>query len=99
MLAVLLFFVLSFLALVDSNCSRFQEWWSPDAITYDFNMQIAIHFVRQAQSLNQRCTRGFLLLQGLTIGRLPTFTDLGKSFGRPAVIEDNLVYQMAKKGK
>ncbi|XP_060169924.1 uncharacterized protein LOC132600639 [Lycium barbarum] len=38
-------------------------------------------------------------LKGLTTGGLPTFIDVGNSFGAPAIIEDNLIYQMAKNGK
>ncbi|KAK4723921.1 hypothetical protein R3W88_026700 [Solanum pinnatisectum] len=38
-------------------------------------------------------------LKRLTTGGLPTFIDVGNSFGAPAIIEDNLIYQMAKNGK
>ncbi|XP_016459814.2 uncharacterized protein LOC107783358 isoform X2 [Nicotiana tabacum] len=38
-------------------------------------------------------------LKGLTTGGLPTFVDVGNSFGAPAIVEDNLIYQMAKNGK
>uniref|UniRef100_A0A1D1YWQ8 GPI ethanolamine phosphate transferase 3 n=1 Tax=Anthurium amnicola TaxID=1678845 RepID=A0A1D1YWQ8_9ARAE len=38
-------------------------------------------------------------LKGLTTGGLPTFIDVGNSFGAPAIIEDNLIYQLAKNGK
>ncbi|KAH0720084.1 hypothetical protein KY284_005114 [Solanum tuberosum] len=38
-------------------------------------------------------------LKGLTTGGLPTFIDVGNSFGAPAIIENNLIYQMAKNGK
>lgn len=32
--------------------------------------------------------------QGLTTGGLPTFIDVGNSFGAPAIIEDNLIHQV-----
>lgn len=35
-----------------------------------------------------------LWLQGLTIGGLPTFVDIGNSFGTPALAEDNLINQV-----
>lgn len=35
-----------------------------------------------------------LELQGLTTGGLPTFVDIGDSFGAPAIVEDNLIYQV-----
>ncbi|XP_020257376.1 GPI ethanolamine phosphate transferase 3 isoform X2 [Asparagus officinalis] len=38
-------------------------------------------------------------LKGLTTGGLPTFIDIGNSFGAPAIIEDNLLYQLSKNGK
>ncbi|KMZ74946.1 hypothetical protein ZOSMA_120G00380 [Zostera marina] len=38
-------------------------------------------------------------LKGLTTGGLPTFIDIGNSFGAPAIVEDNLIYQLAKNGK
>ncbi|XP_078435791.1 alkaline-phosphatase-like family protein isoform X2 [Wolffia australiana] len=38
-------------------------------------------------------------LKGLTTGGLPTFIDVGNSFGAPAIVEDNLLYQLAKNGK
>ncbi|XP_072967015.1 GPI ethanolamine phosphate transferase 3 [Typha angustifolia] len=38
-------------------------------------------------------------LKGLTTGGLPTFIDVGNSFGAPAIVEDNLIYQLAKNGK
>ncbi|KAL5973435.1 hypothetical protein ACLOJK_030085 [Asimina triloba] len=38
-------------------------------------------------------------LKGLTTGGLPTFIDVGNSFGAPAIIEDNLILQLAKNGK
>ncbi|XP_027164375.1 GPI ethanolamine phosphate transferase 3-like isoform X2 [Coffea eugenioides] len=38
-------------------------------------------------------------LKGLTTGGLPTFIDVGNSFGAPAIIEDNLIYQLAQNGK
>lgn len=38
-------------------------------------------------------------LKGLTTGGLPTFIDVGNSFGAPAIIEDNLLYQLARNGK
>ncbi|CAA6668859.1 unnamed protein product [Spirodela intermedia] len=38
-------------------------------------------------------------LKGLTTGGLPTFIDVGNSFGAPAINEDNLLYQLAKNGK
>lgn len=33
-------------------------------------------------------------LQGLTTGGLPTFVDIGHSFGAPAIVEDNLISQV-----
>ncbi|XP_052188828.1 uncharacterized protein LOC127799126 [Diospyros lotus] len=38
-------------------------------------------------------------LKGLTTGGLPTFIDVGNSFGAPAIIEDNLIYQLVQNGK
>ncbi|XP_047334184.1 GPI ethanolamine phosphate transferase 3 [Impatiens glandulifera] len=38
-------------------------------------------------------------LKGLTTGGLPTFIDVGNSFGAPAIVEDNLIYQLAQNGK
>ncbi|KAM2541672.1 hypothetical protein TB2_021209 [Malus domestica] len=38
-------------------------------------------------------------LKGLTTGGLPTFIDVGNSFGAPAIVEDNLIHQLAKNGK
>lgn len=33
-------------------------------------------------------------IQGLTTGGLPTFIDIGHSFGAPAIVEDNLILQV-----
>lgn len=33
-------------------------------------------------------------IQGLTTGGLPTFIDVGNSFGAPAIVEDNLMHQV-----
>ncbi|XP_068659770.1 uncharacterized protein [Aristolochia californica] len=38
-------------------------------------------------------------LKGLTTGGLPTFIDVGNSFGAPAITEDNLIYELVKNGK
>ncbi|KAK1577796.1 hypothetical protein Q3G72_024883 [Acer saccharum] len=38
-------------------------------------------------------------LKGLTTGGLPTFVDVGNSFGAPAIVEDNLIHQLASNGK
>ncbi|MCL7036927.1 hypothetical protein MKW94_014917 [Papaver nudicaule] len=38
-------------------------------------------------------------LKGLTTGGLPTFVDVGNSFGAPAIIEDNLIHQLVQNGK
>lgn len=38
-------------------------------------------------------------LKGLTTGGLPTFIDVGNSFGAPAILEDNLINQFVKNGK
>ncbi|XP_058099385.1 uncharacterized protein LOC131243812 isoform X2 [Magnolia sinica] len=38
-------------------------------------------------------------LKGLTTGGLPTFIDVGNSFGAPAIVEDNLIRQLVKNGK
>lgn len=38
-------------------------------------------------------------LKGLTTGGLPTFIDVGNSFGAPAITEDNLIYQLIKHGR
>lgn len=38
-------------------------------------------------------------LKGLTTGGLPTFIDVGNSFGAPAIVEDNLIHQMVQNGK
>lgn len=33
-------------------------------------------------------------LKGLTTGGLPTFVDVGNSFGAPAIVEDNFINQV-----
>ncbi|CAN1842404.1 GPI ethanolamine phosphate transferase 3 [Linum perenne] len=38
-------------------------------------------------------------LKGLTTGGLPTFIDVGNSFGAPAIVEDNLIHQLVSNGK
>ncbi|XP_076906636.1 GPI ethanolamine phosphate transferase 3-like [Bidens hawaiensis] len=38
-------------------------------------------------------------LKGLTTGGLPTFIDIGNSFGAPAIAEDNLIHQLVQNGK
>ncbi|XP_042520572.1 GPI ethanolamine phosphate transferase 3 [Macadamia integrifolia] len=38
-------------------------------------------------------------LKGLTTGGLPTFIDVGNSFGAPAIVEDNLINQLVRNGK
>ncbi|KAL8142462.1 hypothetical protein V2J09_015494 [Rumex salicifolius] len=38
-------------------------------------------------------------LKGLTTGGLPTFIDVGNSFGAPAIVEDNLIQQLVQNGK
>ncbi|XP_057776825.1 uncharacterized protein LOC130995522 [Salvia miltiorrhiza] len=38
-------------------------------------------------------------LKGLTTGGLPTFIDVGNSFGAPAILEDNLIHQLVQNGK
>ncbi|KAJ9550593.1 hypothetical protein OSB04_014638 [Centaurea solstitialis] len=38
-------------------------------------------------------------LKGLTTGGLPTFIDIGNSFGAPAIVEDNLIQQLVQNGK
>ncbi|KAL9260144.1 GPI ethanolamine phosphate transferase 3-like protein [Drosera capensis] len=38
-------------------------------------------------------------LKGLTTGGLPTFIDVGNSFGAPAIVEDNLIQQLVQSGK
>ncbi|KAG5526933.1 hypothetical protein RHGRI_033001 [Rhododendron griersonianum] len=38
-------------------------------------------------------------LKGLTTGGLPTFIDVGNSFGAPAILEDNLISQLVQNGK
>eukprot|EP00850_Spirogloea_muscicola_P012259 SM000078S22118 [mRNA] locus=s78:479534:486286:+ [translate_table: standard] len=38
-------------------------------------------------------------LKGLTTGGLPTFVDVGDSFGAPAITEDNLISQLKRRGK
>ncbi|XP_008445107.2 uncharacterized protein LOC103488244 isoform X1 [Cucumis melo] len=38
-------------------------------------------------------------LKGITTGGLPTFIDIGNSFGAPAIIEDNLIHQLVQNGK
>ncbi|EXC47606.1 hypothetical protein L484_001472 [Morus notabilis] len=37
--------------------------------------------------------------QGITTGGLPTFIDVGNSFGAPAITEDNLLHQLVQNGK
>ncbi|KAK8489884.1 hypothetical protein V6N12_038457 [Hibiscus sabdariffa] len=38
-------------------------------------------------------------LKGLTTGALPTFIDVGNSFGAPAIVEDNFIKQLIQNGK
>ncbi|GAQ80076.1 phosphatidylinositol glycan class O [Klebsormidium nitens] len=38
-------------------------------------------------------------LKGLTTGGLPTFIDIGNSFGAPAITEDNLISQLTQQGR
>ncbi|KMT11998.1 hypothetical protein BVRB_5g099600 [Beta vulgaris subsp. vulgaris] len=38
-------------------------------------------------------------LKGLTTGGLPTFIDVGNSFGAPAIVEDNFIQQLVENGK
>ncbi|XP_057979081.1 GPI ethanolamine phosphate transferase 3 isoform X2 [Malania oleifera] len=38
-------------------------------------------------------------LKGLTTGGLPTFIDVGNSFGAPAIVEDNFIQQLVQNGK
>ncbi|ESQ41710.1 hypothetical protein EUTSA_v10012592mg [Eutrema salsugineum] len=38
-------------------------------------------------------------LKGLTTGGLPTFIDVGNSFGAPAIVEDNFINQLVRNGK
>ncbi|XP_075651995.1 uncharacterized protein LOC142622418 isoform X1 [Castanea sativa] len=38
-------------------------------------------------------------LKGLTTGGLPTFIDVGNSFGAPAIVEDNFIHQLVQNGK
>ncbi|CAN7034709.1 unnamed protein product [Brassica oleracea var. botrytis] len=38
-------------------------------------------------------------LKGLTTGGLPTFVDVGNSFGAPAIVEDNFINQLVLNGK
>ncbi|CAL0306918.1 unnamed protein product [Lupinus luteus] len=38
-------------------------------------------------------------LKGLTTGGLPTFVDVGNSFGAPAIVEDNFLNQLVQNGK
>ncbi|XP_042065127.1 GPI ethanolamine phosphate transferase 3-like isoform X4 [Salvia splendens] len=38
-------------------------------------------------------------LKGLTTGGLPTFIDVGNSFGAPAILEDNLIHQLIVSSK
>lgn len=38
-------------------------------------------------------------LKGLTTGGLPTFVDVGNSFGAPAIVEDNFINQLVRNGK
>ncbi|XVE52811.1 hypothetical protein DITRI_Ditri02bG0154100 [Diplodiscus trichospermus] len=38
-------------------------------------------------------------LKGLTTGALPTFIDVGNSFGAPAIVEDNFITQLIQNGK
>ncbi|KAL1372883.1 GPI ethanolamine phosphate transferase 3 isoform X1 [Arachis hypogaea] len=38
-------------------------------------------------------------LKGLTTGGLPTFVDVGNSFGAPAIVEDNFLNQLVQSGK
>lgn len=38
-------------------------------------------------------------LKGMTTGGLPTFVDVGNSFGAPSITEDNLIHQLVQNGK
>ncbi|KAF9685252.1 hypothetical protein SADUNF_Sadunf03G0035400 [Salix dunnii] len=38
-------------------------------------------------------------LKGLATGGLPTFIDVGNSFGAPAIAEDNFIHQLVENGK
>lgn len=38
-------------------------------------------------------------LKGLTTGGLPTFVDIGNSFGAPEIVEDNLIHQLVQSKK
>lgn len=41
---------------------------------------------------------GFVF-RGLTTGALPTFIDVGNSFGAPAIVEDNFINKLVQNGK
>ncbi|KAL6626509.1 hypothetical protein ACP70R_030235 [Stipagrostis hirtigluma subsp. patula] len=38
-------------------------------------------------------------LKALTTGGLPTFIDVGNSFGAPAIVEDNIIHQLVNNGR
>lgn len=38
-------------------------------------------------------------LKAFTTGGLPTFVDVGNSFGAPAIVEDNIIHQLINNGK
>ncbi|KAK9143069.1 hypothetical protein Syun_012469 [Stephania yunnanensis] len=47
----------------------------------------------------QMVWKGRVVKLGLTTGGLPTFIDIGNSFGAPAIVEDNLIYQLVQNKK
>ncbi|KAI6683592.1 hypothetical protein NL676_029505 [Syzygium grande] len=64
-----------------------------DALRFDFVAPSA--FFKETKPWMDRLPR----LKGLTTGGLPTFVDVGNSFGAPAITEDNLMNQLVRNGK
>ncbi|KAJ3681307.1 hypothetical protein LUZ60_015796 [Juncus effusus] len=57
------------------------------------------HSARIFKAIADPPTTSLQRLKALTTGGLPTFIDVGNSFGAPAIKEDNWIHQMAKNGR
>ena len=55
---------------------------------------IIIIIFRPTLFVKSQLFKFFICFQGLTTGGLPTFIDVGNSFGAPAITEDNLIHQV-----
>lgn len=70
----------------------FTEVWDA-AMWMMFQEIVAVGLTMDAKISEIFCM-AIILSQGLTTGGLPTFIDVGNSFGAPAILEDNLIYQV-----